>query len=196
MKRKITFMMLAIAMLSITSCKASPMREQVNIDCVLQDSVQAILGKYLPDYGVMDGEVIVMETKSGKVLAQVGLNDIGNYSYERADSLAQVTNQMEKLMYYNTIANDKKKTAIHAKLKKIVKKEVDGRNRISLRLREKILQSLMKMVRSQQISVAIFLPTILNIRYSSLCIVRKYLHLVAECQHRYSRRLQNSFMIL
>ena len=53
-----------------------------------------------------------------------------------------------------------------------------------------------KMVRSQQISVAIFLPTILNIRYSSLCIVRKYLHLVAECQHRYSRRLQNSFMIL
>ena len=37
MKRKITFMMLAIAMLSITSCKASPMREQVNIDCVLQD---------------------------------------------------------------------------------------------------------------------------------------------------------------
>ena len=35
MKRKITFIMLAIAMLSITSCKASPMGKQVNIDCVL-----------------------------------------------------------------------------------------------------------------------------------------------------------------
>lgn len=92
MKRKITFMMLAIALLSIASCKASPMREQVNIDCVLQDSVQAILEKYLPDYGAMDGEVMLLGIKKYMLIM------IGILSLSGNDGLVYIRNNInEKL---------------------------------------------------------------------------------------------------
>ncbi len=90
MMKKMSLLMLAIALLALASCKYSPQVEErvSDIDGVLQDSVEAILEKRLVEYDAMDGVAIVMETKSGKIRAMVGLEAKGDSTYERADSLA------------------------------------------------------------------------------------------------------------
>lgn len=90
MIKKVSLLMLAVALLALASCKSSLKTEErlSNIDGVLQDSVEAILEKRLVEYGAMDGVAIVMETKSGKIRAMVGLMAKSDSSYERADSLA------------------------------------------------------------------------------------------------------------
>ncbi len=56
----------------------------------LQDSVETVLQKHLLEYDAMDGVAIVMETKSGRIRAMVGLENKGDGTYVRADSLAGV----------------------------------------------------------------------------------------------------------
>lgn len=90
MKKEISLLVLAIALLALASCKSSPKSgESVsNINNALQDSVEAILEKHLVEYGAMDGVAIVMETESGKICAMVGLEAKDDSAYARADSLA------------------------------------------------------------------------------------------------------------
>ena len=90
MKKKVSLLALAIALLALTSCKSSPKSEErvSNINNALQDSVEAILEKHLVEYGAMDGVAIVMETESGKIRAMVGLEAKDDSAYARADSLA------------------------------------------------------------------------------------------------------------
>lgn len=90
MMKKISLLVLAIAMLALASCKSSHKSEESvsNINNALQDSVEAILEKHLVEYGAMDGVAIVMETESGKIRAMVGLEAKGDSTYERVDSLA------------------------------------------------------------------------------------------------------------
>ena len=88
--RKVSLLMLAVALLALASCKSSPNAEKTesNIDGVLQDSVGAILEKHLVEYDAMDGVAIVMEAESGKIRSMVGLQAKGDSAYTRADSLA------------------------------------------------------------------------------------------------------------
>lgn len=88
--KKVSLLMLAVALLALASCKSSPKMEEKesNIDGILQDSVESILERHLVEYDAMDGVAIVMETESGKIRAMVGLKTKGNSAYERADSLA------------------------------------------------------------------------------------------------------------
>ena len=88
--KKVSLLMLAVALLAMASCKSSPKTEErlSNIDGVLQDSVEAILERHLGEYDAMDGVAIVMETESGKIRSMVGLMAKSDSSYERADSLA------------------------------------------------------------------------------------------------------------
>ena len=90
MKKKMSLLTLAIALLALASCKSSPKSgESVsNINGALQDSMEAILERHLVEYDAMDGVAIVMETESGKIRAMVGLKAKGDSVYERADSLA------------------------------------------------------------------------------------------------------------
>ena len=90
MKKKVSLLALAIALLALASCKSSPKSEESvsNINNALQDSVAAILEKHLVEYGAMDGVAIIMETESGKIRAMVGLDAKGDSTYERVDSLA------------------------------------------------------------------------------------------------------------
>lgn len=90
MKKEISLLVLAIALLALASCKSSlKSGESVsNINNALQDSVEAILEKHLVEYGAMDGVAIVMETESGKIRAMVGLEAKDDSAYARADSLA------------------------------------------------------------------------------------------------------------
>lgn len=90
MKKEISLLVLAIALLALASCKSSPKSEESvsNINNALQDSVEAILEKHLVEYGAMDGVAIVMETESGKICAMVGLEAKDDSAYARADSLA------------------------------------------------------------------------------------------------------------
>lgn len=90
MKKEISLLALAIALLALASCKSSPKSEESvsNINNVLQDSVEIILEKHLVEYDAMDGMAIVMETESGKIRAMVGLDAKGDSTYERVDSLA------------------------------------------------------------------------------------------------------------
>ena len=90
MKKKVSLLALAIALLALASCKSShkPEESVSNINNVLQDSVEAILEKHLVEYGAMDGVAIVMETESGTIRAMVGLEAKGDSAYARADSLA------------------------------------------------------------------------------------------------------------
>lgn len=90
MKKEISLLVLAIAMLALASCKSSHKSEESvsNINNALQDSVEAILERHLVEYGAMDGVAIVMETESGKIRAMVGLEAKGDSTYERVDSLA------------------------------------------------------------------------------------------------------------
>ena len=90
MMKKVSLLVLAIALLALASCKSSPKSEESvsNINNALQDSVAAILEKHLVEYGAMDGVAIIMETESGKIRAMVGLDAKGDSTYERADSLA------------------------------------------------------------------------------------------------------------
>lgn len=89
MKKEISLLVLAVALLALVSCKSSPKSgESVsNINNVLQDSVEAILERHLVEYGAMDGVAIVMETESGKIRAMVGLEAKDDSAYARADSL-------------------------------------------------------------------------------------------------------------
>lgn len=90
MMKKVSLLVLAIALLALASCKSSPKSEESvsNINNALQDSVAAILEKHLVEYGAMDGVAIIMETESGKIRAMVGLDAKGDSTYERVDSLA------------------------------------------------------------------------------------------------------------
>ena len=90
MMKKVSLLVLAIALLVLASCKSSPKSEESvsNINNALQDSVEAILEKHLVEYGAMDGVAIVMETESGKIRAMVGLEAKDDSAYARADSLA------------------------------------------------------------------------------------------------------------
>ncbi len=90
--KKLSLMLLAIVLLALASCKSSPKAEKgvSNVDCVLQDSVVAILERHLVEYDAMDGVAIVMETESGRIRAMVGLETKGDSLYDRADSLAGV----------------------------------------------------------------------------------------------------------
>lgn len=89
MMKKVSLLVLAIALLALASCKSSPKSEESvsNINNVLQDSVEAILEKHLVEYGAMDGVAIVMETESGKIRVMVGLEAKDDSAYARADSL-------------------------------------------------------------------------------------------------------------
>ena len=84
--------MIGAAALMLASCKYSPKAEErmCNVSGELQDSVETILQKHLLEYDAMDGVVIVMETKSGRIRAMVGLENKGDGTYVRADSLAGV----------------------------------------------------------------------------------------------------------
>lgn len=90
MMKKVSLLVLAIALLALASCKSSPKSEESvsNINNALQDCVAAILEKHLVEYGAMDGVAIIMETESGKIRAMVGLDAKGDSTYERVDSLA------------------------------------------------------------------------------------------------------------
>ena len=90
MKKKVSLLALAIALLALASCKSSLKSGEIvsNINNALQDSVAAILEKHLVEYGAMDGVAIIMETESGKIRAMVGLDAKGDSTYERVDSLA------------------------------------------------------------------------------------------------------------
>lgn len=90
MKKEISLLVLAIALLALASCKSSPKSEESvsNINNALQDSVEAILKRHLVEYGAMDGVAIIMETESGKIRAMVGLEAKNDSAYVRADSLA------------------------------------------------------------------------------------------------------------
>lgn len=90
MKKKVSLLALAIALLALASCKSSLKSGEIvsNINNALQDSVEAILEKHLVEYGAMDGVAIVMETESGKIRAMVGLEAKDDSVYVRADSLA------------------------------------------------------------------------------------------------------------
>ena len=90
MKKKVSLLALAIALLALASCKSSLKSGEIvsNINNALQDSVEAILEKHLVEYGAMDGVAIVMETESGKIRAMVGLEAKDDSAYVRADSLA------------------------------------------------------------------------------------------------------------
>lgn len=90
MKKEISLLVLAIALLALASCMSSPKSgESVsNINNALQDSVEAILEKHLVEYDAMDGVAIVMETETGKIRAMVGLEAKEDSAYARADSLA------------------------------------------------------------------------------------------------------------
>jgi len=83
--KKVSLLMLTVALLAMASCKSSPKTEErlSTIDGVLQDSVEAILERHLVKYGAMDGVAIVMETESGKIRAMVGLMAKSDSSYER-----------------------------------------------------------------------------------------------------------------
>ncbi len=82
----------AAAMLLLASCKSSPKTTErvYNVFGEMQDSVETILQHRLSEYGAMDGVAIVMETKSGRIRAMVGLESRGDSCYVRADSLAGV----------------------------------------------------------------------------------------------------------
>lgn len=88
--KNVMFMIGTAAMLLLASCKSSPKaKERVcNVYGELQDSVEAILQRHLPEYDAMDGVAIVMETSSGRIRAMVGLECREGSSYVRADSLA------------------------------------------------------------------------------------------------------------
>lgn len=90
MMKKVSLLVLAIVLLALASCKSSPKSGECvsNINNALQDSVEAILEKHLVEYGAIDGVAIVMETKSGKIRAMVGLEAKDDSAYVRADSLA------------------------------------------------------------------------------------------------------------
>lgn len=90
MKKEISLLVLAIAMLALASCKSSHKSEESvsNINNALQDSVASILERHLVEYGAMDGVAIIMETESGKIRAMVGLEAKDDSAYARADSLA------------------------------------------------------------------------------------------------------------
>lgn len=90
MKKEISLLVLAVALLALASCKSSHKSEESvsNINNVLQDSVASILERHLVEYGAMDGVAIVMETESGKVRAMVGLETKDDSAYARVDSLA------------------------------------------------------------------------------------------------------------
>lgn len=108
MKKKISLLVLAIALLALASCKSSPKLEESvsNINNVLQDSVEAILEKHLVEYGAMDGVAIVMETETGKIRAMVGLDAKGDSTYERADSLAASKHSSALVLLCNGISGD------------------------------------------------------------------------------------------
>ncbi len=82
----------AAAMLLLASCKSSPKTTEgvYNVFGEMQDSVETILQHRLSEYGAMDGVAIVMETKSGRIRAMVGLESRDDSCYVRADSLAGV----------------------------------------------------------------------------------------------------------
>ncbi len=82
----------AAVMLLLASCKSSPKTTErvYNVFGEMQDSVETILQHRLSEYGAMDGVAIVMETKSGRIRAMVGLESRGDSCYVRADSLAGV----------------------------------------------------------------------------------------------------------
>lgn len=90
MKKEISLLVLAIALLALASCNSSPKSEErvSNINNALQDSVEAILEKHLVEYDAMDGVAIVMETETGKIRAMVGLEAKDDSAYARVDSLA------------------------------------------------------------------------------------------------------------
>ena len=90
MKKIVYLLLLIIVSLALSSCKSSPKAEEgvSYINGVLQDSVAAILERHLIEYAAMDGVAIVMEAKSGRIRAMVGLEAKGDSVYERADSLA------------------------------------------------------------------------------------------------------------
>ena len=75
MKKEISLLGLAIALLALASCKSSLKSEESvsNINNALQDSVASILEQHFVEYGAMDGVAIVMETESGKIRAMVRL---------------------------------------------------------------------------------------------------------------------------
>lgn len=89
MKKEISLLVLAIALLVLASCKSSLKSEKSvsNINNALQDSVASILERHLVEYDAMDGVAIVMETESGEIRAMVGLEAKGDSAYARADSL-------------------------------------------------------------------------------------------------------------
>lgn len=90
MKKEISLLVLAIALLALASCNSSPKSEErvSNINNALQDSVEAILEKHLVEFDAMDGVAIVMETETGKIRAMVGLEAKDDSAYARVDSLA------------------------------------------------------------------------------------------------------------
>lgn len=90
MMKKVSLLVLAIALLALASCNSSPKSEErvSNINNALQDSVEAILEKHLVEFDAMDGVAIVMETETGKIRAMVGLEAKDDSAYARVDSLA------------------------------------------------------------------------------------------------------------
>lgn len=90
MMKKVSLLVLAIALLALASCKSSLKSEESvsNINNALQDSVEAILEKHLVEYDAMDGVAIVIETETGKIRAMVGLEAKDDSAYARVDSLA------------------------------------------------------------------------------------------------------------
>ena len=89
---KMVMFIIGAAALMLASCKYSPKAEErvCNVSGELQDSVEAILQRHLLEYDAMDGVTIVMETKSGRIRAMVGLENKGDGMYVRADSFAGV----------------------------------------------------------------------------------------------------------
>ncbi len=106
MMKKSMFVVGAAAMLLLASCKSSPKAEErvSNVDEGLQDSVEAVMQRHLPEYGAMDGVAIVMETNSGRIKAMVGLESKGDGAYVRADSLAGAGHSSGLMMTVSMLA--------------------------------------------------------------------------------------------
>ena len=82
MNKKITLVFAGIAIVTsvaFTACKTTP-RPKNCINDTLQTQVAAILDKHLKEYDAVAGQVIVVETATGKIVANVGEGDTCNVS--------------------------------------------------------------------------------------------------------------------
>lgn len=79
------YFLLAFILLSLASCNNKPKEQISTIDSNLQDSVVSILEEKLKEYGAQAGQVIVMESRTGRIKALVGLERTDSAQFKETD---------------------------------------------------------------------------------------------------------------